>query len=89
MINQENYLDFKSIFINEISGSVVLFILLGELLLLYVCYKCQVKWQAQMLLSIIWFSIIMEFSRLYAIWAFMLLLIGVGFYYWLSGFFKR
>ena len=37
MITPDNYLGFMNIFINEIFGSVILFILIGIVLIAYIC----------------------------------------------------
>jgi len=82
MVVMDNFLDIWDIFVNELIGSVWLFIFLGIVVISYLSIKSKFSMEITILLNILFLSIV--FARatgLLILWVFILLGGGLMFYY--------
>jgi len=77
----DNFLDIWDIWVNELIGSVWLFIFLGIIVISYLSVKAKLSMEVTILLNILFLSIIFARSNLIILWAFILLGGGFMFYY--------
>ncbi len=77
----DNFLDIWDIFVNELIGSVWLFIFLGIVVISYISVKAKLSMEITILLNILFLTIIFARSNLIILWAFILLGGGFMFYY--------
>lgn len=91
MINQSNFFDLKDIIVNELVGSVMLTVILGLILTWYLSIKAKMPIQVSILLCMLW--LVTMFAgytvNLMIIWIYVVLFVGVFFYYTISRAFKR
>ena len=80
-MNMDNFLDIWDIWVNELIGSVWLFIFLGIIVISYLSVKAKLSMEVTILLNILFLSIIFARSNLIILWAFILLGGGFMFYY--------
>lgn len=83
-ITQDNYFDLWNIFVNELVGNIWLAIILGIILIVYLAAKSNIPYQVTVLFLFIWGGIIYSATLLNEIWAFMLLIAGLLFYFGIS-----
>jgi len=91
MVNQYNYFDLWDLLVNELIGDLWLFILLGNILITYFCLRKQVGWQPTIVLNLLWWMIVFSEATgaLLVLWTFVILLVGLLFYFIMSRVFRR
>ena len=75
------FLDFWDIWVNELIGDVWLFIFLGVVVISYLSIKAKFSMQLTILLNILFLIIVFVKSNLVILWVFILLGIGIIFYF--------
>ena len=80
-MNIDNFLDIWDIWVNELVGSVWLFIFLGIVVISYLSVKAKLSTEVTILLNVLFITIIFARSNLVILWAFILLGGGGMFYY--------
>jgi len=80
MIDQTNYLDLWNIS-NELIGAVWLTIAFGALLIFFICIKNRIPYKVMSLFMILYGGIIYASTFLDLIWVFVLIVVGLIFYY--------
>ena len=83
MVNINNFLDIWDLFVNELVGSVWLFIFLGIVVISYFAVKSKLPTEVIILLNILFVSIVYMGSRgsLLILWVFVVFGVGILFYY--------
>lgn len=89
MINPNNVFDLWDIFVNELIGSVGLTIILGLIVIWFIGVKLRMPFEVQFMFGLIFLSIIYTESRIFLIWVFVVLIIGLLFYYAVNKAMKR
>ena len=85
-----NYFDLKEILVNELFGDINLFVIIGMLLVFYICLKKQVPASVMTLLIIIFNAIIYaHYPSITAMWVFTVTGVGLIFYLGLSKIIRR
>jgi len=82
-MNQTAYLNLEDVFINELVGGIWLFVILGFVLIWIYGLKAKIPMQPLLLLSIIWAGVCFSasFGELLILWIFVLMAVGLIFYY--------
>ncbi|KKN26855.1 hypothetical protein LCGC14_0870600 [marine sediment metagenome] len=75
------FLDLWDIWVNELIGDVWLFIFLGVVVISYLSIKAKFSMQLTILLNILFLIIVFVKSNLVILWVFILLGIGIIFYF--------
>jgi len=88
-MNQTAYFDLWDIFANELIGSVPLLIVIGAIAILLLGIRSKMPYQVIGILEIIWLGIIVSKTSNVAIWFYVVLVVGLAFYYSISRAFKR
>ncbi len=81
MVVMDNFLDLWDIWVNELIGSVWLFIFLGIVLIAYLSARLKFSMQMTILLELLFLTIVFARSNLIILWVFILLAGGLMFYY--------
>ena len=82
MINESNFLDLHDIFINELVGDVVLAIIISLVLVWFLSIKVKMPFELSILFGLLLLSIFFaQYTSLITIWVFVVLIIGLMFYY--------
>jgi len=89
MITTDNYLDFYHIFVNEIFGSIFIFLFFAIIAIVIITKILRFPWQVQIIIIVIFTGITYIRAGLVQVWAYVLLAIGVFFYYKLSNMITR
>ena len=91
MINQSNFFDLGDVIVNELVGDVWLTVIVGLILTLYLSIKAKMPMQVTILLSALWLLVMFAGYTvgLWIIWVYLVLFIGVLYYYIISKAFKR
>ena len=91
MINQSNFFDLGDVIVNELVGDVWLTVIVGLILTLYLSIKAKMPMQVTILLSVLWLLVMFAGYTvgLWIIWVYLVLFIGVLYYYIISKAFKR
>ena len=76
-----NFLDFWDIWVNELVGSVWLFIFLGIVVISFLSIKAKFPTEMTILLNLLFLTIVFAKSNLVILWVFILLGGGLMFYY--------
>ena len=85
MVNQDNFLDLWDIFANELVGDAMLFIILALVLVWFVSIKAKMPFQLSILFGLLLLTIFFaQESGFLIIWVFVVLIVGVMFYYVLN-----
>jgi len=85
----ENYLDFYDIFVNEISGDIWIFTILGMIIVLYACAYTNIPFQTSVILMFLFLSIIVAATTSSLLWIFIVLTTGFFFYYMYARLFRK
>ena len=80
-MNIDNFLDIWDILVNELVGSVWLFVFLGIVVTIYAAAKCRLSSEVTFMLVLLFLSIIFARSNLIILWVFIVLGGGTLFYY--------
>jgi hypothetical protein len=88
-ITSANYLNLWDILVYEVVGSLWLFIMLGLVIIAFLCAKYAVPFQVLFLLLFIYSGIVVAISGLYAVWVLVVLGVGLLFYWVLSRIMRR
>ena len=83
-INQNEYFDIYNLLVNELIGGVDLFTIIGMVAILIFCLKYNISWPPTLLLEMLFLCIIVAITFNPLIWVFVVLLVGILFYYYLS-----
>ena len=80
--NTDNFLDLWDIWVNELIGSVWLFIFLGIIVISYLSIKAKFSLEVTIVMNIIFLTIVFtKAAGLSILWVFILLGVGAFFYY--------
>jgi len=88
-MNQDLFLDFWDIFVNEIVGDVIIFVILGIALITIFAIKGKIPTSVAYMLDILFVSIVVAHTANNTMWIFIITIIGVIAYYPLSKFIRR
>lgn len=80
-MDMANYLDIYGIFVNELAGSIWLFILISLVLIYYLGIKSKMTTEVTVILAMVFISIIVAKTGMTFLWALVILLAGGLFYY--------
>ena len=80
-MDMSNFLDLWDIWVNELIGSVWLFIFLGIMIISYLSIKSKLSTEVTILLNILFITIIFAKTNLIILWAFVVLGGGAFVYY--------
>ena len=82
MVVMNNFLDLWDIWVNELIGSVWLFIFLGIIVISYLSIKAKFSLEITIIMNVIFLAIVFsKATGLSILWIFILLGVGVLFYY--------
>ena len=82
MVVMNNFLDLWDIWVNELIGSVWLFIFLGIVVISYLAIKANFTMEVTIIMNVIFLSIVFaKASGLNILWVFIILGVGGMFYY--------
>lgn len=84
MVNPNNFFDLYQVFVNDVVGDVYLAMIIGLLIILYVCIRSRMPLQVSGVLAVLWFSIVFAETRIWSVWVFVVLGVGVVFYYYVN-----
>ena len=84
MLETNNYLDLWNIFANELIGDPMLFVILAVILMWFLCIKFKMPYQLPILFAILLLAIFFEATSILIIWVFVVLIVGLLFYYALN-----
>lgn len=77
-----NFFDLDNILVNEIVGSIWLFLFIGMIVILIVCIRNKIPYQVAILLCVIYTAAVVSNNMgLSIIWTLMVLVVGALFYY--------
>ena len=80
--NVNNYLDLWDIFVNELIGSVWLFIFLGIIVISFLSIKAKFSMEVTIIMNVLFLAIVFtKATGLSVLWTFILLGTGVLFFY--------
>lgn len=80
-MNINNFLDIWDIWVNELVGSVWLFVILGLVFIVYLSAKFKFSVEVSMMVACLFLIIVFIKSSLVILWVFVLLGVGALFYY--------
>lgn len=80
-MNPSNFLDLWDIFVNELVGSVWIFIFISLAIIIYLGAKLKFSTEVTLLLSALFLMIVFAKTYMVILWVFILLGIGSLFYY--------
>jgi len=82
MIGEENFLDLWDIFVNELVGSVILFIMLGFVAILFIGIRYfRMPFSSTFVLAILFVAICLSVHYIAFGWAYILLTVSLLFYF--------
>ncbi len=84
VISTDNFLDLYDIWVNELVGDVWLFIFLGLIVIWYLAIKSKMSTEVSFLFAILFLSAMFAKTGLTVLWVFIVLAVGMIFYYKLS-----
>ncbi len=79
--NTDNFLDLWDIWVNELIGDVWIFVFLGIMVISFLSIRAKLPTELTILLNILFLIIVFAKSSLVILWVFILLGVGVAFYY--------
>lgn len=88
-ITMINYLDFGNILINELFGSVFLFLLVGLIVITYYCITRRIPLQVMLMLDFIFIAATMSYEYLSSVWALVIIVLGLLGYVVYDKFWRR
>ena len=81
MINSTNYFDLYDVFVNELIGDVMLSIIIFLVVIWILSIKAKMPYQLSILFGILLLSIFFAETYILIIWVFVVLAVGLMFYY--------
>lgn len=78
-MNMTNYLDLKQVWVSELVGDTLLFLIIGLVILWIAASKAKIPFQVTSLLSILWISVCftVSYGEFTILWA--MAIMGAGF----------
>ncbi len=89
MITQANYLDVGNLLINELFGSVALFIVVGIAILTYLGVKFTLPFQVTLFVIFLFVGLITSYVFNSLLWMLALFVVGVAIYSFMPKLFRR
>jgi len=89
MVNASAYFDLYDTLVNEIVGSLELFVILGIILIFLASRKMGVNYFASILFNLVFVTIVLAVAYNPAWWAIVLLMVGLTFYMAMANVIKR
>ena len=84
MVNPNNFFDLYQVFVNELIGDVNLAIIIGLIIIIYVCIRMRMPFQVPMVFAVLWAAIMFAQTRIWGLWVFAVLFAGTIFYYYMN-----
>lgn len=84
MINDSNFFDLYDIFVNELVGDVILFIIIALIVVWYLSIKAKMPFQLSILFGLLLLAILFTETIILVIWVFVVLTVGLMFYYMIN-----
>jgi len=84
MINDSNFFDLYDIFVNELVGDVILFIIIALIVVWYLSIKAKMPFQLSILFGLLLLAILFAETIILVIWVFVVLVVGLMFYYMIN-----
>ena len=81
MVNIEHFFDLYDVFVNELIGDLLLFLVVGLVIIWLVCIYYKIPFQGAMMLSVLFCSMVVGYTFDVRIWIMVLLIVGVFFFY--------
>jgi hypothetical protein len=88
-ITEANFLDIGNLLINEIVGSVALFIIIGLIVINYYGVKSSLPFQVNLVNSFMWSGLVISYAYNELVWMLSLFVIAIIFYALYPKLFKR
>lgn len=91
MVNQSAYFDLYDVWVNELVGDILLFVIVGLLVVIYLSIKTNMPYQLTILFSSLWVLVVFSVATetLLIMYILTILVIGGGFYYIYSKLLRR
>lgn len=84
MVNQNNFFDLYDIFVNELVGDVMLFVIVALIIIWYLSIKAKMPYQLAILFGLLLLTILFAKTNILIIWVFIVLIVGLMFYYMIN-----
>jgi hypothetical protein len=79
-----NPLDLQQLFVNTFAGNMVIFTLIAFIVIAALSARFQMSNLMTLIMFVIFAAIMESFLNLGALWVLIILLVGMGVYYWLK-----
>lgn len=83
-LDQTQYFDLYQVVVNEIIGDVLLAVIIGLVVIVFLSIKKKMPYELSILFAMLWLVVIFSETNLIIIWTFVVLGVGLMFYFAVS-----